>query len=50
MSIADDISERLRSNILQGRIKPGTRLRLEDFRAEFGVSWSPIREGLSRDE
>lgn len=48
MSIADDISERLRSNILQGRIKPGTRLRLEDFRAEFGVSWSPIREGLSR--
>lgn len=48
MSIADDISDRLRSNILQGRIKPGTRLRLGDFRAEFGVSWSPIREGLSR--
>jgi DNA-binding GntR family transcriptional regulator len=48
VSIADDISERLRANILQGRIKPDTKLRLEDFRAEFGVSWSPIREGLNR--
>jgi DNA-binding GntR family transcriptional regulator len=48
VGIADDISDRLRSDILTGRIKPDTKLRLEDFRTEFGVSWSPIREGLTR--
>ncbi len=48
MGIADDISDRLRSDILTGRIKPDAKLRLEDFRTQFGVSWSPIREGLTR--
>lgn len=48
MGIADEIGERLRADILSGRIKPDTKLRLEDFRAAFGVSWSPIREGLTR--
>jgi DNA-binding GntR family transcriptional regulator len=48
MGIADEVGERLRADILSGRIKPDTKLRLEDFRAAFGVSWSPIREGLTR--
>jgi DNA-binding GntR family transcriptional regulator len=48
MGIADEIGERLRADILSGRIKPDTKLRLEDFRAAFGVSWSPIRESLTR--
>ncbi len=47
-TLADSISERIRTGILTGRIKPDTKLRLEDIRSEFGVSWSPIREGLTR--
>lgn len=38
----------MRADILAGRHAPGAKLRLEDLRAEFGVSWSPIREALSR--
>lgn len=47
-TLADAISGRIRAGILTGRIKPDTKLRLEDLRSEFGVSWSPIREGLKR--
>lgn len=47
-TLADAISGRIRTAILTGRMKPDARLRLEDLRSEFGVSWSPIREGLKR--
>jgi len=47
-TLATTICDRIRSDILTGRRKPGARLRLEDLRAEFSVSWSPIREALSR--
>jgi GntR family carbon starvation induced transcriptional regulator len=47
-TLADAVSDRMRAEILTARIKPDTKLRLEDLRAEFGVSWSPIREGLNR--
>ena len=47
-TLADAISGHIRAEILTGRIKPDTKLRLEDLRSEFGVSWSPIREGLKR--
>ncbi len=48
VTLATAISDRIRSEILSGKKKPGTKLRLDEIKAEFGVSWSPIREGLSR--
>jgi DNA-binding GntR family transcriptional regulator len=48
VTLATAISDRLRAEILSGKKKPGTKLRLDEIKAEFGVSWSPIREGLSR--
>jgi GntR family transcriptional regulator, carbon starvation induced regulator len=47
-TLAGSICDRVRADILAGRRKPGARVRLEDLKAEFGVSWSPIREALSR--
>lgn len=42
------ISTQIRRQILGGELRPGARLRLEDLRSEFDVSWSPLRESLSR--
>ena len=47
-TLARAICDRVRTDILDGRRKPGARIRLEDLKAEFGVSWSPIREAISR--
>jgi len=47
-TLAASICDRVRADILAGRRKPGARIRLEDLKAEFSVSWSPIREALSR--
>lgn len=40
------LASRLRAAIVGGRFAPGTRLRLDDLRSEFGVSLSPLREAL----
>jgi GntR family carbon starvation induced transcriptional regulator len=42
------VSDRLRDDILNGRRPPGAKIRLEELKSEFGISWSPIREALSR--
>jgi len=47
-TLADAICTRVRAEILSGVRRPETRLRLEDLKAEFDVSWSPLREALSR--
>lgn len=47
-SLADAICTRVRSEILAGIRRPETRIRLEEMKAEFDVSWSPLREALSR--
>jgi GntR family carbon starvation induced transcriptional regulator len=47
-TLASAICNRVRADVLAGRRKPGSKIRLEDLKAEFGVSWSPIREALSR--
>lgn len=47
-TLAVAICDRVRGDILAGRRKPGTKIRLEELKAEFGVSWSPIREAVSR--
>lgn len=45
---ATTIGQQIRLDILNGRLTPGSKLRLEDLRTEMGVSLSPLREGLSR--
>jgi GntR family carbon starvation induced transcriptional regulator len=47
-TLADALAAELRSSILRGDVPPGTKLRLGDLRARFGVSLSPLREALSR--
>lgn len=47
-TLAQHVCERIRADILAGRRKPGAKLRLDDLKNEFEVSWSPIREALSR--
>lgn len=38
----------LRSDIIQCRLPPSTRLRMEDLRERYGMSISPLREALMR--
>ena len=38
----------LRRDILSGRLKPGTRLRIEQLRDHYRVGSTPLREALSR--
>lgn len=47
-TLSDTIAEKLRAGIASGSLAPGSRLRLDDLRAAFGVSLSPLREALSR--
>lgn len=47
-TLSTAVSDRLRADILNGRRKPGAKVRLEELKTEFGVSWSPIREAVSR--
>lgn len=47
-TLATSIASRLRAQITGGDIPPGEKLRLDDLRASFGVSLSPLREALSR--
>ena len=42
------IVERLRADILAGRLEPGSRLIEGDLTARFAVSRGPVREGLRR--
>jgi GntR family carbon starvation induced transcriptional regulator len=47
-TLSSSIAGNLREAIASGRIPPGAKLRLEELRAGFGVSLSPLREALSR--
>lgn len=47
-TLATSLYERLRGEIVGGRLLPGARLRLDELRSQFGVSLSPLREALSR--
>ena len=50
--IAPPLSERayreLRSDILRGRIEPGSKLKIEELQRRYRYSSSPLREALSR--
>lgn len=47
-TLATSIATRLREEITSGRIPPGDKLHIDDLRATYGVSLSPMREALSR--
>ncbi len=48
--VYDEVYQRLRRWIIEGRLLPGHRLRDHDLAEEFGVSRTPIRESLLRLE
>lgn len=45
---ASMVFERLREDILEGRLAPGEKLRIEALEARYEVGASPIREALNR--
>lgn len=47
-TLSTTIAATLRSAISNGKFAPGCKLRLDELRATFGVSLSPLREALSR--
>lgn len=47
-TLANDVLRRLREDIISCILKPGDKLRFETMRALYGVSYSTLREALSR--
>lgn len=47
-SLTQSVYERLRSDVLACRLRPGQRLRINDLSQDLGVSLSAVREALSR--
>ena len=47
-SLADQVYELVKSEILKGNIKGGEKIREEELATQFGVSRTPIREALTR--
>lgn len=45
---ASAIGQRLRLDIINGKLPPGAKLHLEELREELGVSLSPLRESLTK--
>ena len=48
LTVGETAYERLRSDIVFGRLPPGQRLRLEALRSSYGVGIGTLREILSR--
>lgn len=44
--LADQAREHIRASILDGTLRPGERLTIEQLAAELGVSRTPVREAL----
>ncbi len=47
-TIASDVFDQLRRDILEGKLEPGTRMRFKDLRARYRSGLSPLREALMR--
>jgi GntR family carbon starvation induced transcriptional regulator len=47
-TLATDLFEQLRSDILHNRLDPGSRLRFKDLRERYNSGLSPLREALMR--
>lgn len=48
LTVGDSAYQRIRADIVSGRIAPGQKLRLDWMRAEYGVGIGTLRELLSR--
>lgn len=48
LTVGETAYQRIRSDILFGRIEPGQKLRLDRMKAEYGVGIGTLREILSR--
>lgn len=46
-NLAGSVATRLRNDIVSGALTPGTKLSIDELRARYGVSLSPVREALS---
>lgn len=42
------VYDRLRSDIVDGQLRPGARLRFDELKEGYGVGLSPLREALTR--
>lgn len=47
-TVAEELHDRLRRDIIFGRLAPGAKLKLEGMRARYGASVSTLRETLNR--
>ena len=47
-TLASSVYEQLREDILQGRLEPGSKLRLQYLTKQYSVGNSPLREALNR--
>jgi DNA-binding GntR family transcriptional regulator len=47
-TLATSIAASMRTSIMCGELRPNSRLRLDTLRKQFKVSYSPLREALSR--
>ena len=47
-TLANDVFEKLRADILSSSLPPGMKLRFDDLREAYKVGLSPLREALSR--
>jgi len=47
-TLASSVYERIREDILIGRLQPGEKLRIDTLRQRYTVGGSPIREALNR--
>jgi DNA-binding GntR family transcriptional regulator len=47
-TLALEVFEKLRADIVSSRLPPGMKLRFDDLRKTYGVGLSPLREALSR--
>src|SRR5579884_2201620 len=48
--LGDVVTRQVREAIIEGRLKPGIRIRQEELARQFGVSRIPVREALRRLE
>jgi DNA-binding GntR family transcriptional regulator len=44
--LSDEVTARLRADIMTGTLRPGTFIRLDETAAQLGVSITPVREAL----
>jgi len=47
-TLAAKTFQRMRSDILEGRLVPGSRLRFDKLRLRYSVAFSPLREALTK--